>query len=141
MVTHTAFHPAARRDCLHWGSTGTKNAELVPLRIGQDHPWHLALPNVDTRSSQSNQSLHLGALVVGTQVDMETVLPLLGVVGGQEQDPWQPIWLRLDLKHHRVIVDDHPAKRFTPPAAQRDRMAAGDNNLLPLKTHGRTILN
>jgi len=50
---------------------------------------------------------------------METVLPLLGFVDGQEQDPWQPIWLWLDLTRHRVIVHNHPSKCFTPPSAER----------------------
>ena len=53
---------------------------------------------------------------------METVLPLLGFVDGQEQDPWQPIRLWLDLKHHRVIVHNHPSKCFTPPSAERYRL-------------------
>ena len=72
---------------------------------------------------------------------MVTVLPLLGFVDGQEQDPWQPIRLWLDLKHHRVIVHNHPSKCFTPPSAERYRVAAGDHDLLPLKTHRQTIVN
>lgn len=124
---------------LHRCLTGLQDAELVALRIGQDHPGDLALPNVNARSSQPDQSLHLGVLLVRTQVNMETVLPLLGFVYCQEQNPWQPVRLWLDLKHDRVVIDDHPSERLTPPAAKRNRVTGGDNDLLPLKTHGRTI--
>jgi hypothetical protein len=70
---------------------------------------------------------------------METVLPWLGFVFCQEQYPWQPIHLWLNLKHDRVVIDDHPLERLTPPAAKRTRVTGSDNDLLPLKTHGRTI--
>ena len=79
--------PCAKRGCLDRGLTGREHAEFVSLRIGQNHPGNLALPNIDPRSSHPDQPLHLGSLVVGTEVDMETVLPLLGFVDGQEQDP------------------------------------------------------
>lgn len=116
-----------------------KYAELVSLGIGQHLPRNVALPNVDTRRSERDESLHLGDLIVRTQVEMEAVLALLRFVDGQEEEPREPIWLRPNLKHDRVVVDDYPPERFAPPPTERNRFTGGDNDLLPLKAHRQTI--
>jgi hypothetical protein len=84
--------------CLGRCSTVLENAELVALRIGQNHPRNVALSNVNTRRSERDESPNLGGLIVRTKIDMETILALLRLVDSQEQDPWKPIWLWLNLK-------------------------------------------
>lgn len=121
------------------GSTVLENAELVALRIGQNHPRNVALSNVNTRRSEREKSPNLGGLIVRTKIDMETVLALLRFVDGQEQDPWKPIWLWLNLKDGWSIVDDDPSERFAPPPAQRGGVRCGDHDLLPFKAHGRKL--
>ncbi len=130
--------PEVRR-CLGRCSTVPENTELVTLRIGQHHPRNIALPNVDTRRSKCDESLHLGDLIVRTKIDMEAILALLGFVDGQEQDPGKPIWLWLNLKDGWVVVDDYPFEGFAPPPPQRGRVTGADNHLFPHKAHGKTI--
>ena len=125
--------------CQTRGSTVLQNTELVALRIGQNHPGNVALPNVNTRSSERNQSLDLGSLIVRTKIDMETILSLLCVLDGQEQDPRKLIWLGLDLKDGRGVVDDNPPERVAPPPTQRGRVTRSDHDLLPLKAHCITL--
>ena len=97
------------------------------------------MPNVNTRSSERDESLDLGSLIVRTKIDMETILTLLFVVNGQEQDPRKPIRLRLNLKDGRGVVDDNPPESVAPPPTQRGRVTRSDHDLLPHKAHGRTL--
>lgn len=116
-----------------------QNTEFVALRVGQNHPRDIALPNVNTRSSEPNQSLDFGYLIVRTKIDMETILRLLCILDGQEQDARKLIRLRLDLKDGRDVVDDNPIERLAPPPTQRGRVMRGDHDLFPLEAHGQTL--
>ncbi len=117
-----------------------ENTELVSLRVRQHDPRHLVtLPNIDTRRSESDESLYLGGLMIRTKIDMKTVLSLLGFVDGQEQDSWNPTWPLLNLEDLRVVVDDFPFERFAPPSTQHGRVRRCDDNLLPLETHVSTL--
>ncbi len=132
--------PVAPLACLDRCSALLENTELVSLRVRQHDPRDLVtLPDIDTRRSESDKSLDLGGLIIRTKIDMKTVLALLGFVDGQEQDSWNPTWPWLNLEDGRVVVDHFPFERFAPPSTQSGRVRRCDNNLLPLKTHVRTL--
>ena len=114
-----------------------EDAELVSLRIGQDHPRDITLPDIETRGTEPDQPLNFRLLIIRTEVDVKTVLAHLGPVVRNEQNSRQPTRLWLDLRDDRSVIDDHPPQNLTPPATKRNRVTGGDDHLLPLDTHSR----
>ena len=58
----------------------TENTELIAFGVCQYNPRLLALANVDTLSAVSDQSSHLGVLVIRPEVEMQSTLGLLALV-------------------------------------------------------------
>lgn len=67
-------------------STIAEYAELIALRIGQHHPRHFALPDVNTGCAECNESLDLGVLIVRLEVEMKAVLDLFAFVDRHEDE-------------------------------------------------------
>src|SRR5689334_8462106 len=69
------------------GPPRAEHAELVALRVGEQHPRHVTLADVDRAGAHPDQPFHLGLLVVRAQVQVQPVLADLGVHTDAEQQP------------------------------------------------------
>jgi hypothetical protein len=72
-----------REAAVRW-SAG-ENAELVTFRVGEHDPGHVALADVGAAGAEVEEPLHLVFLVVGVEVEMQSVLMGFGVVLAHEQ--------------------------------------------------------
>jgi hypothetical protein len=124
---------------LHQWSTIPEDAELVALWIGQHHPRDIALANVNVGCAECDESLDFGVLILGAEVEMNTILDLLGVVDRLEHESRQPIGSRSNLELVRIVVDDDPSERLEPPQTERHRVMRIDYDLLPFEVHELTI--
>ena len=57
------------------------------LSIGQHQPRDISLADIEPRSTEPDQPLDFGLLIVWTEVDVKTVLAHLGLVVRNEQNP------------------------------------------------------
>jgi hypothetical protein len=55
-------------------STRGQNAELVALRVGEYNPRLLPLSDIDTRRAQAEEALDFGVLIIGSEIDVQSVL-------------------------------------------------------------------
>ncbi len=106
--------------------TLAQNAELIAFGIGEHDPRNAALINVDPRCSKAQKPVDLGGLVVGPEVEMQSVLGFLDVVAQQEEDPRRSVGGWSNLNKLRPFVDDRPAERFRPPVPETSRVASVD---------------
>src|SRR5690349_4722665 len=115
---------------------GSEDAEFVALRIGQHHPALVAtLPDVDMPRTQRQHPVHLGLLIIRTEVEVDAVLHHL-LVGHREEDPghartlW---WVQPDVT---VLVDIvRPVQHLRPPASQRRGIASVDTDFVEPQAH------
>ena len=113
------------------------------------------MADVDPRGSEVEQAVDLFGVVVRPEVEVKAVLGRLGLVDRNEEQSGKPVGRRSDLELLRVVVHDHPAERFPPPASQARGIvdgAAGVGNrhrhrpagldldaLIALKAEGRSV--
>ena len=112
-----------------------QNAELVTFRIRKYNPGHFTLTYINSLCAMGNESSHLGGLVIWPEVQMESTLARLGVVGSDEIQPRLAIWFLTDLKLLRSRIDHHPSKSLGPPFPEGSRIQRVHNHLFPLQNH------
>ena len=108
----TRHHSGSRQQLL---TSLAKDAELVTFRVCQDNPGLITLANVNTLCAMSHQTSHLGVLVIGPEVEMQSALGLLALTKPDEVQPRQAIRLRADLERLSRGVDHNPTKSLGPP--------------------------
>ena len=124
----------ARADLLLMPSLA-KDAELVAFGVGQHDPRSIPLADVHTLCAVSDQTSHLGVLVIRPEIEVQSALGLLGLVESDEVQPRRAIRLRADLELVSRGVDDNPTKRVGPPLPQGRRIHRVDNHLFPIQGH------
>ena len=110
-------------------------AELVSLRVGENNPRLLALPDVRSRGAKRNQPFDLNVSVVWPEVEVQPILDRLRLRDGDEEESRQTIHSGSNLELVGVVVDDHPAERFPPPPPEAARISCTDDCLFPLEAH------
>lgn len=101
-------------------------AELVVLRIGEHDPPHLALADVGVAGAEREQTFDLGVLVVGIQVDVQTILLELRVVDRNKADPGIGV-ITFRNQHLLLILVEHAVPEdFGPEAGERARVVCVD---------------
>jgi hypothetical protein len=123
----TLYMPTSRAECL-------EHAELVPRRIGEDHPGRaavVALADLDVAGSESEEPLDLGLLVIGAEVEVEPVLHRLLLGHLEEEDVGGDAVLgaaRRRLEHHLVglILRAPPPESRLPESCKLSRPLAVD---------------
>ena len=120
-------------------STTAKYAELVPLWVGQHHPRRIHLTDIGPTCAETDETPDLSFLVVGPEVQMQSILDLLGLYDRCEDQARDLISARTNLELVWVVVNDHPAERLEPPATERNRILSVDDRLLPVEAHAATI--
>lgn len=113
----------------------TKDAELVALRVGQDDPLALTLPDIDPSSSRSDQAVDFGGLVDRAEIRMPPVLAHLRLRDRHEQQTRQLVGCRPDLEFIIGFGHDDPAQSRGPPSSESNRIARVDDDLLPGQVH------
>jgi len=113
-----------------------KDAELVPLGVGEHDPGLFSLADVDVAGTEGERSFHLRGLVVGAQVDVEAVLDRLGLRDGEEEqvpsfgpevDPADAV----ALPGFEGLVEQR-----RPELTDTLRVGAVDGGALDAETHG-----
>ena len=89
--------------------------------------------------SQADEALDLGGLIVGPKVEMQSILGLLGLADGRENETWELSGRRSNLEFLRVVVHDEPAERAKPPASEGNGILSVDDDLFPFEAHDMTI--
>src|SRR6185312_1106832 len=114
---------------------GREDAEFVALRVGKHHPGLLALTDVDVPSTQTDQAVHFGLLVVGPEVEMDAVLDDL-VVGHVDKQPVGSGAGR-GLEHHVAVLADMvpPAQHLRPPGTECLGVVGVDADLVERQSH------
>jgi hypothetical protein len=113
----------------------SEHAEFIALRVPKHNPGLLALTYVRWGGSQRQQSLDLGVPVVRPKVEVQPILDRLRLWDRDEQEPRNTVRSRSDLEFVRILVDDDPTERLSPPAPKPARVACLDDRLLPLEGH------
>ena len=112
-----------------------KDAELVAFGVGQHDPGSIPLADVHPPCAMSDQPGHLGVLVIGPEVEVQSALGLLGLIEPDEIQPRHAIRRRADLELVSRGVDDNPTKGVGPPLPQGHRIQRVDNYLFPFQSH------
>ena len=116
-----------------------EDTELITLDIQQDNPRLIALPDVSSTCPQAQESLHLGLLIVRSEVGMNPVLPRLLLVSGYEHHSGGGRRNRPDLEL-LISVDRHdPPQGVAPPLSERPGIQRRDDYLLPHQCHPVTV--
>jgi len=114
----------------------TQDAELVALRVCEDHPRHaIALTDVDTGGAESQQALDLGVLIVWAEVEVDTVLDALARSRREEEDAGPLLRRGSNLELDRALVDHDPTECFGPPESETDVVDRFDHHLFPCEAH------
>jgi Transposase IS116/IS110/IS902 family len=100
-------------------SPSLQHAELVALRIRKHHPGHRSLPDVDATSTCSKESVDLGLLVVGPEVQVQPVLGLLRLRDLDKDQSGEPMRRGTDLELLCRVVQHNPAQGICPPSSER----------------------
>jgi len=116
-------------------SGATEHAELVALWVGQHNPRPFALSGVNPRRTEPDQPLDLRVTVVGTEVEMQSVLDRLRFRNANEQQAWKPIRRRPNLELLRIVIDDDPSQCVLPPPPECTGVVGVDGRLLPVERH------
>lgn len=126
--------------CAPLSPPGGQDAELVAFGIGEDDPRFVpGLSDIDLARSEVEEAGHLGGLIPGPEIRVQAVLHHLPTGIPTEQESGQAIGARPDLDLVVVLVDDHPAEGFGPPAAERMRIGGIDDDLLLFEFHVQSI--
>ena len=112
-----------------------KDTELVTFGVCQYNPRLITLANINTLCAMSQQTSHLGVLVIRPEVEMQSALSLLALIKPDEVQPRQAIRLRADLELLIRGVDHNPTKSRSPPLPQGHRIYRVNNYLFPLQGH------
>lgn len=72
--------------------------------------------------AMGHQTRHLGGLVIGPEVEMQSALSRLPLIDPDEVQPRRAIRLRANLELISRAVDDSPTKRVGPPLPEGDRI-------------------
>ena len=112
-----------------------EDAELVAFRVGEHDPRHVTLADVDSGGAVLEQPGDLGGLIVGAEVEMQSVLGRLVTGGAEEQDPGHLVGCGTDLEDGWIVVDDDPAECVSPPAPERSGVDRLDHDLFPFECH------
>ena len=129
-----AFAQTSRRK-LQSASIRRKDAELVAFGVCQDNPRCITLANINTLGAMSHQASHLGVLVVGPEVEMQSALGLLALIKPDEVQPRDAIRPGADLELVSRGVDHNPTKSLSPPLPQGRWIYTVNNNLFPFQGH------
>ncbi len=114
-------------------------AELISLRVLEHSPRLLALSNVRSCGSEREQSVNLGVSVVWAKVEVQSILGGLLLRDWHEQESRETIRSRSDLELFRIVVDNDPTERLSPPTPKCAGVARLDDRLLPLKGHWTSV--
>lgn len=112
-----------------------KDAEFVAFGIGQHYPRSIPLADVHTPCAMSDQTSHLGVLVIRPEVEVQSALGLLVLIEPDKVQPRRAIRLRTDLELVGRGVDDKPTERVGPPLPQGHWIRRVDNYLFPFQGH------
>jgi hypothetical protein len=113
-----------------------KDAELVAFGVGQHDPGSIPLADVHPPPrTMSDQSSHLGVLVIRPEIEVQSVLGLLGLVEPDELQPRRAIGLRPDLVLVSRGVDDNPSQRVRPPLPQESLDPSSGRSPVPIQDH------
>lgn len=100
----------------------SQDAELIPLWVGEDHPGRVALTNIDQPGSQGGQSGDLMLLVVGPQIDVQSVLLDLRLSDAHEEQAGDNVGTGANLELIILVVNDDPLRGVSPPCAQPSKL-------------------
>ena len=97
------------------------------------------MPNVRSRGSEREQSVDLGISVVWAKVEVQPILGGLLLWNRHEQESRETIRSRSDLELIRIVVDDNPIERRSPPSPEGAGVACSDDRLFPLEGHWTSV--
>jgi len=129
------MRPSCTESRLDDASHRRKDAELVAFGICQDNPRCITLTDVNTLCAMSDETSHLGVLVVGPEVEMQSALGLLALIKPHEVQPRHAIRPGADLELVSRGVDHNPTKSLGPPLPQGRWIDRVDNYLFPFQGH------
>lgn len=95
----------------------------------------IALADVHTLSAMIQQTSHLGVLVIGPEVEMQSALGRLAFIETDEVQPRQAIRLLADLELLSRRVHHNPTKGLGPPLPQDHRLYRVNHYLFPFQGH------
>src|SRR4029453_7555764 len=114
------------------GGSAIEHAEIVALRGGPHNPRRFALSDVNPRRTEPDQPLDLHVTVVGTEVEVQSVLDRLRFRNPNEQQAWKPIRRRSNLECLRIVIDDDPPQGVLPPPPESPGVVCVDGGCFPL---------
>ena len=112
-----------------------KDAELVAFGVGQHDPGSIPLADIHPPCAMSDQPSHLGVLVIGPKVEVQSALGFLALIEPDEIQPRRAIRRRADLELVIRGVDDNPAQGVGPPLSQGHWIQRVDDHLFPFQRH------
>ena len=95
-----------------------QDTELVTFGVCQYNPRLITLADFDAPCPMGHETSHLGVLVIGSEVEMESALSLLWLVDPNEVQSREAIRLGADLELVIGGVHDSPTKSLGPPPPQ-----------------------
>src|SRR5579859_4404369 len=120
---------------------GPEHAELIAVRIGQNHPRYVGcLAHRRWLRTQTDETLNLGILVIRPQVEVKAVLDRLVLRHTQEQDVRRYSILRTPgrrLQNHLVLIIMRapPTERSLPEGRDAGRIVRVETDTLNAKGH------
>lgn len=112
----------------------SQNAELIALWICHDNPLDVvALADVDPGGSEAEQTLDLGLLVTGVEIDVQPVLAGLGTGCAHELQAREAGAVRRDVHQVVVLADDAVTEGVAPELRECFRIACIDDGAEPGK--------
>ena len=121
------------------GHSRSEYAELIAFGVLKHNPGLLPLPNVRSRGSEREQSVDLRISVVWAKVEVQPILDGLLLWNRHEQETRETIRSWPDLELIRIVVDDNPIKRRSPPSPKGAGVACFDDRLFPLEGHWTSL--
>lgn len=121
-----------KRACLRSLPSRGEHAEFVAFGIGEDDPrFRVGLTHVDTARSEREEASHLGGLIIGAEIEVQSILHGLRLRIDAEEKSGQLIRGLPDLDLVLVLIDDDPVKCLGPPPSKTQRIVGVDDELFP----------
>ena len=118
------------RALLDEGPMRSEHVELVPLRIGEYHPVNCSLSDVDSPGPEPDQSLDFSRLVVGIDVNVQSVLADLRIRDWHEADSRVRMRVASNDDFILGLIEDGQLKSGCPKSPQRGRVMRIDDQLV-----------